>query len=167
MIGEVIATDSRIIIEADEPKKSTIVAVILFFPLCLVDWIFVWVGMAEPDEPKTASFFIFLCWLVIIAGVVAESNVRYKIDRNGVTRIFFKRFVTFLPWSDMRYIGTRSRSVIFGKWTHTNMIFSTVPFSEYINDGSLRILKKAICVRYIGDDLYDQVLDFCGGERDF
>ena len=164
--------DSIIIISPKEPKKSTIVAFILLLPFCFLDRIIEWAGLGSV-EPKILSVFVAIAWLLGAVGVVFEAGLRYRIDKNGVTRTLFGKFATFIPWDEMKFIGTCIAPLDFTFLPVNNsrveMLFSRRPYSEYKNYHTLihrlRDNRHVISIWYIDDETYEKILEFSGGER--
>lgn len=164
--------DDKITIGAPDNIKQKVIALIAFSPICLIDWILEWVGLGA-DEPKYASMFIIAAWILAFIGMGFEAYTQYKIDRRGVTRMVFKKFVTFIPWEEMKYIGdcidTPDWQLPVGGPHNHVMLFSRVPYSEYMRFHIIihRLIetRHVISIRYIDDETYEKVLELSGGER--
>lgn len=165
--------DDKLIIGAPDDIKQKAIALIALLPICFVDWIFAWVGWRTPDEPKSASIFMIGIWLVALIVLGFEAYTQYIIDGHGVTRTIFKRFITFIPWEEMKYIGDCIDTPDLpnpagGGWRKV-MLFSKVPYSEYkryhIIIHRLLETRRVISIRYIDDETYEKILEFSGGER--
>ena len=165
--------DDKLIIGAPDDIKQKAIALIALLPICFVDWIFMWVGWRAPDEPKTASIFMIGFWIVCLIVLAFEAYTQYRIDGHGVTRTIFKRFTTFFPWEEMKFIGdcidTPDLPYRTGNSGNHVMLFSKVPYLEYRQFHIIihRFLetRHVISIRYIDDETYEKILEFSGGER--
>lgn len=164
--------DDKLIIGAPDDIKQKAIALIVLSPFCLISWIFEWAGWYV-DKHKLGSIFLIAVWVVAIIALIHEGNTQYEIDKNGVTRTMFKRYITFIPWEEMKYIGACIDEPDWpgpaGRSGYKVMLFSKIPYSEYKRFHIIihRILdaRHVISVRYVDDETYEKVLEFSGGER--
>lgn len=164
--------DDKLIIGAPDDIKQRVVALIVSSPLCLISWVFEWAGLYV-DKHRYASIFLIAAWILASIAVAYEANTQYRIDKRGVSRTVLKRFITFIPWKEMKYIGACVDAPDWPSPTGNSgnhvMLFSKIPHSEYKRFHIIihRILdaRHVISVRYVDDETYEKVLEFSGGER--
>ena len=113
--------------------------------------------------------------IIAVIGLVFEYNSEFIIDRNGVARIFFKKYKKFISWDEMKYVGecTIPGDIILSSMHQTKfaILFSKISFEQY-NKCQLKISRYLeyknyieIPDDYINCEIYEKILEFSGGER--
>ncbi|MFR7757742.1 MAG: hypothetical protein ACLU3G_01320 [Christensenellales bacterium] len=159
--------DDHIIVEARQNAKKMFFAMLAISPLCLVNWALVWIGLADPNDPKVASYFLIAFFAFELFQIAVEAGTTFRFDRNGATETVFKK-VVFIPWSEMKYIGAcDSPSTVYH--SRYEMLFSKIPYSEFKKYHTMlyrmRESRYLIRLKYIDDETYEKILEFAGGER--
>lgn len=166
--------DDHIDIDARKNAKEMFYALLLISPLCLIDWILVWTGLAEPDEPKITSGFVIILLIISFFGVAVEATIKFRFDKDGATRTVFKKYVVFIPWDEMKYIGVCQAARDYPSGIPPKMILlcSKLPLSKYKRFHPFIIdrwieSKKVITMglQQIDDEIVEKILEFSGGER--
>lgn len=153
---------------------QVIIALILVSPLCFIDLILERMGFGK-SENYIASIFITIIMIIIVIGLAFEYNTQYRIDRNGVARIIFKKYKKFISWNEMKYIGLCKipDDIILSSAHQTKfaILFSKISFEQY-NKCHIRVnryleYKNYIEIPddYINCEIYEKKLEFSGGER--
>lgn len=165
--------DDCMIIDSRENAKKMFFALLMCSPICLIDWILVWTGLAEPDEPKIASGFLIAFFVFAFFCAAIEARITIRFDKDGATRTIFGIYTVFIPWDEMKYIGAGFAprdyysSIIYPN--QYEMLFSKIPYMEYKRFHTLlhRLLDTRYIIRlgYIDDETYEKILEFSGGER--
>lgn len=78
--------DDCMIIDSRENAKKMFFALLMCSPICLIDWILVWTGLAEPDEPKIASGFLIAFFVFAFFCAAIEARITIRFDKDGATR---------------------------------------------------------------------------------
>ncbi len=167
-IDNVQIHDDYVEIDSRKNAKEIALAILAISPLCLFDWVCVWAGWQEPDEPKITSCFLIALVILSLIGAAVEGSTTFRFDRKGATRKMFINYVVFIPWEEMKYIGAcMAPATRFG--ARQEILLSKVPYSKFMkyNTTSHRWYGSRTVIRllYIDDELYEKILELSGGER--